>query len=114
MAIWAFSAVVQLDCLGSLRPADPAVRFMNVWSIEGTQHVVSATPHRLCHHKRLLDYTSVVTPLSTIVDEDWMIVCDGWRVCQTPSVGSTPQAAIDASLLALYGCPPVWRKGTTL
>ena len=39
--------------------------------------MVSAAPHRLCHHKWLLDYISVVTPLSTIsMNSDRMGIFD--------------------------------------
>jgi hypothetical protein len=44
--------------------------------------VVSATPHCSCHHKQLLDYTSVVTPLSTIVEEEPTNIREEWTIRQ--------------------------------
>jgi len=76
--------------------------------------VVVATPHRLCHHKRLLDYTSVVTPLSTIVGEESEILHEEWTIGQIPPFRPTRHTTDVSSWSALYDRPPVRRKGTTL
>ena len=80
--------------------------------------MVSATPHYLCHHKQLLDYTSVVTPLSTIVEEEPMNIREEWTSGQDHRHDGNIAPSLDLfdstftpGTVRLH---PVRRKGTTL